>query len=175
MAAVVVAFPTEAVADHHSKDTSGHVVKSEFQECMWMHAHISKPSNNVNEFRFRPYIASRATMDHGVKAFTGQTIQCWQKDYEAPGGAITLAEHLGVWAWWMNNRQGGWLWCNNGPEIQNGGFAHEVYTEWWWWAFPCQDIADSAWFFNRAYYRGQTSFGTHERILQTEWLYAAGP
>ena len=74
MATVVVGFPTQAVADHHSKDISGHVVKSEFQECMWMHAHISKPSNNVNEFRFRPFIASRATMDHGVKAFKSRIL-----------------------------------------------------------------------------------------------------
>lgn len=67
------------------------------------------------------------------------------------------------------------VWCNNGPEIQNGGFAHEMSTDWWWWGFPCQDIADSAWFFNRGYYRADMSIGTHERIMQTEWLYAAGP
>lgn len=94
VAAVLAGFPTEAMADHHSKDSSGYVVKSDSRECMWMHAHISKPSNNTNEFRYRPYILSRATMDHGYRSWNGFNIQCGDQNYEAPGGTIVLAEHL---------------------------------------------------------------------------------
>lgn len=145
-----------------------------------MHVHISKPSNNVNEMRYRPFISTRGTMDYAHRGWWGNTlgwqdIQCADTHYNAPPGGITIAQHMGVWAWWMNNGNGGWVWCSNGPEISHNQFAHQVYTEWWWWAFPCQDIADSAWFFTHGYYRGRMTVGTHERFLQTEWFYAGGP
>jgi hypothetical protein len=168
--ALLIGFPTPAFADHHRKDSLGYVYKSANMECMYLHAHISKPSNNMNEWRYRPYIFTRATMDYGIRSWQGHTIQCGDKKYEAPGGTIHMAQHLAVWSYRANN----WFWCNNGPEIMNGGYAHEVYTEWWWWGFPCQDIADSAWFFNRGYYRGDTNSGTFARLQQTEWLYAGG-
>lgn len=60
--------------------------------------------------------------------------------------------------------------CNNGAELQNSGYTHELNTSWWWYAYPCQDVADTTWFFVRGYYRADLSVGTQERLMQTEWL-----
>ena len=174
--ATVVATAGVAVAYPHTvyeqQNASGHLFTTREAECMWMHVHISH--SPPGQTSYKPYIYTRGTMDYAHRGWYGPAVgwqdkQCGDTGYKAPPFTMHIAEHLAVWAYWLNN----WVWCNNGPEIVNSGFQHEVVTSWWWYMYPCQDIADSTWYFNRGYYRGDLSVGTVARIIQTPWLNAA--
>lgn len=81
-------------------------------------------TSQPGDWAYKPWIMVRATEDYAHYGFYGptlgfQNIQCADTSYEAAPFTMHIAEHLAVWAYWLNN----WVWCNNGPEIQNSGFT----------------------------------------------------
>lgn len=128
----VLATTGTAMADPFTigaeSNSFGHVLKSGNAECMWNHIHIAKPANQ-NEARFRPYIYSRFTMDFARRVWVAPgdmvTQECAETNYKAPPNTMHVAQHLAIWVAWA----GTWVWCNNGPELSNGNWQHEMFTE----------------------------------------------
>lgn len=179
IAATVVLSAGTVSADpftiYEQQNASGHMLTTRNAECMWGHIHIAKPQPGTNAYR--PYISFRATMDYAMRSWAPSLgwydKQCFETGHRAAPWTMHIAEHLAVWAQWINNNQGAAVWCNNGPELTNGDWQHEISTSWWWWRYPCMDISGgSSWFYSMGYYRADMSIGTHERRIQTPWLNA---
>jgi len=102
---------------YDQRTSSGYVFTTRENECMWMSAQIT--TSYPGDLRYKPWIQVRATEDYAHYGWYGPTIgyanlQCRDTQHQAAPFTMHIAEHLAVWAQWLNN----WVGATTAPSFR---------------------------------------------------------
>jgi hypothetical protein len=131
-------------------------------DCLWM-SHSIKSSRSgpgtAGYVTAAPELYTYGSVDGKGPQQAPYDAACKNTNQVLPRQQLAVQQSLGHWLHWMNDYNGGWAWCNNGPWVYNtsAAYDHDAVTAYTWVPWPCQDQSANGsdnWYFGYHYVWG---------------------